>query len=174
MAGECLAGLDRRWRQSQRAHAQSHRLGPLFTDAEQLKVLAVAALLHDIGYGSELVRTRFYAIDGALYVRERGVDEQVMSLMAHHSCAAVEADVRGLGAEMFGFPHHPEPLLVDAMIWCDMTSGPTGEDVGIDWRLEDISRRYPPDTLVAWTVEIPEPLLLAGWIRVEVHLGRPL
>lgn len=60
------------------------------------------------------------------------------------------------------------------MIWCDMTSGPTGEEVGIDWRLEDIRRRYPPGSIVARTVEDTEPLLRAGWSRVEDHLGRPL
>ena len=174
MAGECLAGMDRRWSHSQRAHAQSHRLGSLFNAAERAEVLVLAALLHDIGYGTELVRTGFHAIDGALFLRDHAVDEQVVSLVAHHSCAGVEADIRGLSAEMSRFPVHPDPLLVDAMIWYDMTSGPAGEEVGIDWRLEDIRRRYTPGSIVARTVEVTEPLLRAGWSRVEDYLARPL
>jgi putative nucleotidyltransferase with HDIG domain len=60
-------------------------------------VLVSAAWLHDIGYAPELEGTGFHPVDGARYLREQGFDERVVSLVAHHSCARFEAEVRGLG-----------------------------------------------------------------------------
>jgi hypothetical protein len=52
--------------------------------------------LHDIGYAPELAGTGCHPLDGARYLRRIGVDEQVVSLVAYHSCARIEAEVRGL------------------------------------------------------------------------------
>src|SRR5215469_17191912 len=60
--------------------------------------LVAAAWLHDIGYAPELAETGFHPLDGARYLRRRAVDSPIVSLVAHHSCAYIEADVRGLGA----------------------------------------------------------------------------
>ena len=59
--------------------------------------LVAAAWLHDVGYAPELVETGFHPLDGARHLRGVGVDGQVVSLVAYHSCAEIEADVRGLG-----------------------------------------------------------------------------
>src|SRR5215831_202508 len=58
--------------------------------------LVTAAWLHDIGYAPELVETGFHPLDGARYLRRVGFDGQVVSLVAYHSCAQIEADVRAL------------------------------------------------------------------------------
>ena len=52
--------------------------------------LVAAAWLHDIGYAPDLVQTGFHPLDGARYLRRTGVDGQVVSLVAYHSCAQIE------------------------------------------------------------------------------------
>jgi HD superfamily phosphodiesterase len=59
--------------------------------------LVAAAWLHDIGYSPELVETGLHALDGARYLCRAGIEGQIVSLVAYHSCAEIEADVRGLG-----------------------------------------------------------------------------
>ena len=54
--------------------------------------LVTAAWLHDIGYAPELAETGFHPLDGARYLRRVGVDGQVVSLVAYHSCAQIEAE----------------------------------------------------------------------------------
>jgi predicted hydrolase (HD superfamily) len=70
-----------------------------------------AAWLHDIGYALELVETGFHPLDGARYLRRVGVDGQVVNLVAYHSCAQTEADVRGPGAELAAEFSPADPLL---------------------------------------------------------------
>ena len=103
-------------------------LGGLPSSWRCLTILVAAAWLHDIGYAPELVETGFHPLDGARYLRRVGVDEQVVSLVAYHSCAQIEADVRGLGAELASEFSPADPLLTDALLYCDMTTGP-------GWRL---------------------------------------
>ena len=74
-------------------------------------ILVAAAWLHDIGYAPELVETGFHPLDGARYLRRAGVDGQVVSLVAYHSCAQIEAEVRGLGDELASEFSPGDPLL---------------------------------------------------------------
>ncbi len=75
--------------------------------------LVTAAWLHDIGYASELVATGFHPLDGARYLKRLGVNGQVVSLVAYHSCAQIEAEVRGLGTELASDFSPAESLLSD-------------------------------------------------------------
>jgi HD superfamily phosphodiesterase len=84
--------------------------------------LVTAAWLHDIGYAPDLVQTGFHPRDGARFLRCAGVDGQIVSLVAYHSCAQIEADVRGLGAEPAAEFTPAGPLLADALLYCDMTT----------------------------------------------------
>ena len=84
--------------------------------------LVAAAWLHDIGYAPGLVQTGFHPLDGARFLRRAGADGQVVSLVAYHSCARVEADVRGLGVELAAEFTPGGPLLADALLYCDMTT----------------------------------------------------
>jgi HD superfamily phosphodiesterase len=86
--------------------------------------LVAAVWLHDIGYAPDLVQTGFHPLDGARFLRCAGVDGQVVSLMAYHSCARAEAAVRGLAAELAAEFTPAGPLLTDAPLYCDMTTGP--------------------------------------------------
>ena len=106
--------------------------------------LVAAAWLHDIGYAPGLVQTGFHPLDGARFLRRAGVDGPVVSLVAYHSCARVEADVRGLGAELAAEFTPAGPLLTDALLYCDMTIGPDGDYVRPADRLAEIRGRDSP------------------------------
>ncbi|WP_298457896.1 HD domain-containing protein [uncultured Cellulomonas sp.] len=115
-----------------------------------------AAWLHDVGYGRAIMDTGFHALDGARYLRRCGTSELVVSLVAHHSGAAIEADERGLSRELSEFAAPPEDLL-DVLVWADMTSGPDGELVSIDERFAEIFARYERDDAVFRAVERAMP-----------------
>jgi len=97
--------------------------------------------------GTPLIWLRLVStpLDGARYLRRMGVDGQVVSLVAYHSCAHVEADVRGLGAELTSEFPPADPLLTDVLLCCDMTTGPDGDYVRPADRLVEICGRYGPD-----------------------------
>src|ERR1700745_1986645 len=83
--------LPRRWR-----HVRSVARRARWV-AEELSLsddLVAAARVHAIGYAPELVETGFHPPDGARYLRREGVDAQMVILVAHHSCAQIEADLR--------------------------------------------------------------------------------
>jgi predicted hydrolase (HD superfamily) len=160
--------LPRRWR-----HVRSVARRARWT-AKRLSLpddLVAAAWLHDIGYAPELVETGFHPLDGARYLRRTGVDEQVVSLVAYHSCAQIEADIRGLGAELALEFSPPDPLLADALLYCDMTTGPDGDYVRPADRLVEIRGRYGPGHEVTRFVESAAPEILAAAGRIEQMLA---
>jgi len=112
--------------------------------------LVAAAYLHDIGYVGKLAVTGFHPLDGALWLAGL-VEADVVALVAHHSCSWVEADMRGLGARLEELPCPPLALL-DALTYCDMTSGPDGQRVTLEQRLAEVTRRYGPGHLVTESI----------------------
>ncbi len=126
--------------------------------------LVAAAWLHDIGYAPQLVGTGFHPLDGARFVRQSGFGDGVVSLVAYHSCARIEADVRGLGAVLAAEFSHGDLQLADALLYCDMTTGPDGNYVEPADRLVEIRGRYGPDHEVTRFVEraASEILVTAG------------
>ena len=109
--------LPRRWRH---VRAVAQRARSVATTLSLPDDLLAAAWLHDIGYAPELAETGFHPLDGARFLRRAGVDGQVVSLVAYHSCAQIEADVRGLGAELAAEFTPADALLSDALLYCDM------------------------------------------------------
>jgi HD domain len=158
------AELPRRWKHvrsvARRARWVTDKLG-LPDD------LVAAAWLHDIGYAPELVETGFHPLDGARYLRGVGVDGQVVSLVAYHSCAPIEAKVRGLDVELASEFSPGDPALSDALLFCDMTTGPDGDYVRPAERLIEIRGRYGPDHEVTRFVELAAPEILTTAGRVE-------
>jgi predicted hydrolase (HD superfamily) len=164
MAEAKLAGsLPRRWRHVRSVARRARWVAKELSLPEDL---VSAAWLHDIGYAPELVVTGFHPLDGARYLRSEGIDGQVVSLVAYHSCAQIEADVRGLGAELVSEFSPADPLLADALLYCDMTTGPDGDFVRPADRLVEIRGRYGPDHKVTQFVEraASEILTTAGRI----------
>lgn len=137
--------------------------------------LVAAAWLHDVGYAPELVDTGFHPLDGARYLRASAVDEAIVRLVAYHSCAPIEADVRGL-SELLASEFKPgNPVLTDALLYCDMTTGPDGDYVRPADRLVEIRGRYGPEHEVTRFVELAASQILTTAGRVEELLaGQPM
>jgi hypothetical protein len=131
----------------------------------------MAAWLHDIGYAPELVDTGFHPLDGARYLRNVGTYEAIVSLVAYHSCAPLEAGLRGLEGALTSEFSRGDPALADALLYCDMTTGPDGVYMRPAERLTEIRDRYGPGHVVTRFVELAAPEILATAARVEELLS---
>ena len=59
-------------------------------------------------------------------------------LVAHHSCAVIEAEERGLAHLLTCEFARPSQHLADPLTFCDMTTSPDGEHVQVHNRLAEI------------------------------------
>jgi putative nucleotidyltransferase with HDIG domain len=134
-------------------------------------VLVAAAWLHDIGYSPALSDTGFHPLDGARYLRDLAWDPDVVQLVAHHSGAVIEAEERGLRSELLAEFPFEQSASMDALWYCDMTTGPDGQAVSVEERLAEIRARYGPGDVVTRFVERAEPELVAAVRRVEERLA---
>ncbi len=151
--------LPRRWSHVQGVAARARTLKPsLGTHAD---LIEAAAWLHDIGYLPELAATGLHGLDGALYLRDvQHAEPMLCRLVAHHSCAVIEAEERGLAHILLSeFDPAPQPL-ADALTFCDMTTSPDGEHVQVTHRLAEIQNRYGSYHLVSRTFRRATPLIL--------------
>jgi hypothetical protein len=147
-AGGQLAGvLPRRWAHVQGVARRAHVAAALFS-VEDGELLIGAALLHDIGYAYELVAAGFHPLDGARYLREVGGPDRLLGLVANHSCAIMEAELRGLSVELAEFGDE-KTALRDALWWADMTTTPDGGKTTLAERAAEIQSRYGPDDIVS-------------------------
>jgi hypothetical protein len=161
--------LPRRWGHVQGVAARSRSLAPILGD--QADLLEAAAWLHDIGYSPELARTGFHPLDGARYLRDvQQADLTLCSLVAHHSCAIIEAEERGLAAELSREFPAPAPMLNDALAYCDMTTTPVGNLVSVQDRISEIVERYGPHNVVTRFIRKAEPQLVSSVIRTNRRL----
>ncbi|MFB6678054.1 HD domain-containing protein [Streptomyces sp. NPDC056390] len=171
LAESLLSGpLPRRWSHSLGVAERARSLQPILGDDAAL--MEAAAVLHDIGYSPAIASTGFHPLDGARFLRDQeGVDERVVRLVAHHSCALLEAEERGLREELAGEFELERPDLVDALLFCDMTTTPDGEPTTSDARLAEIVGRYGADTIVGRFIQRATPEIQAAVHRVEGRLG---
>jgi hypothetical protein len=144
----------RRWAHVQGVAERARRLAPVLGADPDL--LEAAAWLHDIGYAPGLVATGFHPLDGARYLRDaQHTDVVLCRLVAHHSCAIIEAGERGL-AEVLDLEFQPAPhFLSSVLTYCDMTTSPDGEPVPVERRLAEIQDRYGPGHLVSRSSSAP-------------------
>jgi hypothetical protein len=156
--------LPRRWRHVRSVARRARWVAKELSLSDDL---VVAAWLHDVGYAPQLVETGFHPLDGARYLRREGIDEQVVNLVANHSCAHIEAEVRGLGVALASEFPPADSQLTDALLFCDMTTGPDGDYVRPADRLVEIRGRYGPDHEVTRFVERAAPEILTTAGRVE-------
>lgn len=160
--------LPRRWEHSLGVAERARSLSPILSaDAE---LLEAAAVLHDVGYSPAIATTGFHPLDGARFLREKGADERVTRLVAHHSCALLEAEERGLQEELAAEFELERPALVDALIFCDMTTTPDGTQTTATARLNEIVERYGPDTIVGRFIQRAAPEIHAAVGRVDERL----
>jgi hypothetical protein len=117
------------------------------------------------------VDTGLHALDGARWLRTVGVDERIASLVAHHSCAWLEAEERGLGeilAREFG---RESSAAADALCYTDMTTGPDGQDLDVHDRLAEIRSRYGADHVVTRFILRAEPEIVGAVKQTERRLS---
>jgi hypothetical protein len=161
--------LPRRWAHVQGVAAQARSLAAILGDDAEL--LEAAAWLHDIGYSPELVETGFHPLDGARYLRDvHHADPVLCSLVGHHSCAVIEAEERGLAGELSREFPPADPTLSDALVYCDMTTTPSGDMVSVHGRLSEIRERYGSDSVVTRFTLKAEPSLVASVGRTARRL----
>ncbi len=128
-----------------------------------------SAWLHDIGYGPEIADTGFHPLDGARYLEGRGAPTRLINLVANHSCARFEANERGMLPELRPYELEVGPV-ADALIWADMTTGPTGLTVTVEDRLAEILRRYTDESPVHRAIEEASADIVAAVSRVQRRL----
>lgn len=172
VAKEELRGvLPRRWAHSEGVAGRAVELAWILGDDAGL--LASAAVLHDVGYAPRLAETGFHPMDGARFLRDvHGADDRLVRLVANHSFALLEAEERGLREALEAeFPALEDPLLVDALVYCDMTTTPDGERTTTESRLAEILGRYGVDSVVGRFIRRSSPEILAAVRRVEAAVA---
>jgi hypothetical protein len=161
--------LPQRWQHSQGVARRARSLAPILEDRTEL--LQTAAWLHDIGYSPALDVTGFHPLDGARYLRDvLCADEEICGLVAHHSCAILEAEQRGLAAELAAEFAMPDASLRDALIYCDITTSPDGHPVTVTGRIAEIRQRYGPGHLVTEFIGRAEPHMISAVRRIQRRL----
>ena len=165
LVGSYLAvDLPQRWRHVQGVAHRALQIVRHVADAAD--TLVCAAWLHDIGYAPALAATDFHPLDGARFLASAGTSRRLAGLVAHHSCAALEAELRGLADELAEFDDE-DSTVRDALWYCDITTSRNGQPVAAAERIAEIKRRYGPDHLVTRFITEATPDLLAAVARIE-------
>ncbi|MFB4308941.1 HD domain-containing protein [Actinomadura sp. GTD37] len=161
--------LPRRWAHTQGVASQARTLAPILGD--QADFLEAAAWLHDIGYAPDLIATGFHPLDGARYLRDtHHANQHLYRLVAHHTCALIEAHERGLADELTSEFTATPPPLSDALIFCDMTTGPDGVHLPVEQRLSEILSRYGTGHLVTTAITKASPHLIGAAHKIHQEL----
>jgi HD superfamily phosphodiesterase len=132
-------------------------------------VLMAAAFLHDIGYSPALQGTGGHQLDGARYLRNLQL-ERLACLVAHHSEARFEIVARGRADELATYARE-DSAVSDALTYCDMLTGASGERVSLEERLGDIEGRHG-DGLVVDALRLARPALELAVERTQERLDQ--
>lgn len=131
--------------------------------------LIAAAWLHDIGYAPDLRSTGFPPVDGALYLQDHRWDDDITTLIAHHTGAALVPVKRSVRAVLSDFGFHDSDL-ADALTYANLTVSPRGKRMKVADRLADADKRHGAKTTKAQRAE-RDAYLLAVVARVEERLA---
>ncbi|WP_035738632.1 HD domain-containing protein [Glycomyces arizonensis] len=145
---ELSESLPRRWRHVTAVAAKAERLAPLLPAERDRHALVAAAVLHDVGYAPMVTETGFHPLDGARWLRSIKFEDRVAALVAHHTNAVVEAELRGLDADLLAEFDREDSPVTDLLWFCDLTTGPDGQDFSVQERVEEVRERYGPSSVV--------------------------
>ncbi|WP_131769787.1 HD domain-containing protein [Candidatus Protofrankia californiensis] len=158
LASELLAPLGDRWAHVREVAARA-REAAVAVEPEERDLLVTAAWLHDIGYAPAVGLLRFHPVDGARFLQQRSdVSRRLCALVAHHSCARIEAEERGLSDVLASWELEESPVM-DALVFADMTTGPKGQRFTFAERVEEIFSRYGEGSVVHRSIARARPLL---------------
>jgi hypothetical protein len=117
--------------------------------------------------------TGLHALDGTRYLRDaRHADTMLCRLVAHHSCAIIEAGERGL-ADILSLEFEPAPhALSSVLTYCDMTTNPDGGPVPVERRLAEIQQRHGQEHLVSRSIQRATPITLRAVEQVQDRAAR--
>ena len=152
-----LSPLGERWRHAQAVANAAGELAQQL-DQDDGHALIASAYLHDIGYSQDLTDSGFHPLDGAQHLRALG-HERLASLVAHHTGAKHEAELRGLQDELAAFDDERSNVSA-ALAFCDLTTGPSGESVTPEERLLDVEARYGESSPVTAGLKAAWPELM--------------
>jgi|SRR5579872_3680052 len=163
--------LPRRWAHVQGVAARARSIASSL--GEDADIVEAAAWVHDIGYLPALAATGMHQLDGARYLRDiQLADETLCRLVAHHSCAHIEADERGLARTLFREFAPAPPGLASALTFCDMTTSPDGDPISVTSRLAEIHERYGEDHLVSRSIRRATPLIIDAVGAISTSYAR--
>ncbi|MFE9910996.1 HD domain-containing protein [Streptomyces clavifer] len=168
---ELSNALPRRWAHTQGVAKRAVEVSQILD--QDAGLIVAAATLHDVGYAPRLATTGFHPLDGARFLRdEHRADERLVRLVANHSFALLEAEERGLREKLASeFPLLERPLLVEALVYCDMTTTPDGDPTTAQDRVAEILSRYGDDSVVGRFIRRAAPEICASVERVEAAVA---
>jgi hypothetical protein len=154
----------RRWRHVRGVGVKAERVSrALSLEDRDRDVLVAAGYVHDIGYAPSLKRTGLHQLDGARFIRKLG-DERLACLVAHHSEARFEVGIRGYEDELSKYPRE-DTKVYDALVYCDLTTGPDGRTMTFQDRIREVYERYGQGD-ISRALYMAEPYLKAAVDRI--------
>jgi hypothetical protein len=168
---ELVLSLPERYAHSQGVARRASELASMV--GSDAGLLASAAVLHDVGYAPRLAVTGFHPLDGARFLRDvHRADDRLVRLVGNHSFALLEAEERGLREVLeTEFPPLEDQFLMDALVWCDMTTTPGGQLTTAGERVAEIIRRYGAASVVGRFIVQASSEIFAAVARVESALA---
>jgi hypothetical protein len=163
-ARDLLSPQGQRWRHAQAVASAAKRVSQQL-DPDDAEALVASAYLHDVGYSEELVDSGFHPLDGARHLLALD-HERLAGLVAHHTGARHEAELRGLQDELADF-RDEQTIVSAALAYSDLTTGPDGEAVSPEHRLRDVESRYGEDSPVTNGLLAAWPELMEAMAEVE-------
>ena len=135
-------------------------------DAEQLRTLELAAVLHDIGRAIDPLDLEPHGFVGARFLDAHGLHD-VAPLVAHHSGAGLEALARGL-EHLDRWPA-ADPLLQSLLDLADRTVNSRGTMVTLDQRRADLVERRGEGApeVGRFDLLLPELQRTQEWLRMR-------
>ncbi|MCF2531315.1 HD domain-containing protein [Yinghuangia soli] len=168
LAEKMLPPLGDRWAHVQAVAAKAEAIAVVVPEADR-NLLVASAWLHDIGYAPEIRHTGFHPLDGARFGATQGASRRLCCLIAHHSGAVYEAEQRNLATDLADYEREDGPVL-DALIYSDMTTGPQGQSLPFEARIDEILVRYSAGDPVHTAITNARPYLRAAVQRTESRL----
>ncbi len=146
--------------------------------AEHAALLSRSALLHDVGYASELRRFDYHPLDGALFLAEQEEHPWVVEGVLRHSWAGRKAGLDSAVSEQYAqrTPVSEADWLVRAVTVADWRSAGVGGRVSFARRFQDIATRNPrnPDKVRRAGIMVDEVRdCFLDWAR-DLAVDRPL